>query len=300
MFYLLSRLAKLDVKWANLHKGNEFWNGVEHINPYYELLIVTEGPIYLRIEQQFLTLKSGDVLLLSPWENHTGWKDLSEHAGFFWVQFSTDTPLEVKETWTEFSNKINSVHSERSDLRTLDEREEGVNQLLIPRLFQPLRRYELLRLFEELIHEFKHPRNYFRFRLSLLFGKIIETIAMDVLETYQLNKPLPASYVLYRKLVNWLNESYAMDLSQERIEKMVDRKYEYLCQIFKRYAGITIGTYIQQLRIQRSKHLLRHTDKKIYEICEEVGYRDTFYFSRCFKKFEGVSPSEYRETTIKP
>jgi len=295
MFYLLSRLAKLDVKWANLHTGNELWRGFEHMNPYYQILMVTEGPVYLQVETEQYTLNSGDIMLLSPWEKHIGWKELNDTAGFFWAQFSTDLPLKTANTWTNFSNKINSVHSERSDLRTLEDQDEDVNQILIPKLFQPIRKYELLRLFEELIDEFKSPQNYFRFRLSLHLGRIIETLAADVLHIYDLDKPLPASFGLYRKLVNWLNECYPMELSRDQIENMVNRKYEYLCHIFKKYAGITIGTYIQQLRIQRAKNLLENTELKVNEICVEVGYQDTYYFSRCFKKIEGISPSEYRK-----
>ena len=48
-------------------------------------------------------------------------------------------------------------------------------------------------------------------------------------------------------------------------------------------------------RMDRAKHLLRNPDKSIKEICAEVGYSDPNYFSRIFKKYQGVSPTEYKE-----
>ena len=48
-------------------------------------------------------------------------------------------------------------------------------------------------------------------------------------------------------------------------------------------------------RMERAKHLLKNPDKSIKEICAEVGYSDPNYFSRIFKKYQGVSPTEYKE-----
>ncbi|MGO4271863.1 helix-turn-helix transcriptional regulator [Paenibacillus sp. TAF58] len=66
--------------------------------------------------------------------------------------------------------------------------------------------------------------------------------------------------------------------------------------MFKKYAGTNIHHYIHQLKTQRAKHLLRNTAKSVKEVAEEVGYPDPFYFSRMFKKIEGVAPQQYRNT----
>ncbi|MFE5321576.1 helix-turn-helix domain-containing protein [Paenibacillus sp. NPDC056579] len=66
---------------------------------------------------------------------------------------------------------------------------------------------------------------------------------------------------------------------------------KYIGQIFSKYAGLTIRNYIQQLRIQSAKYLLLESLPDIRNIAEQVGYDDPLYFSKIFKKFEGISPT---------
>lgn len=56
--------------------------------------------------------------------------------------------------------------------------------------------------------------------------------------------------------------------------------------------------YLIQLRIEQSCKLLRISNKKIYEIGQDVGYKDPYYFSQIFKKRIGISPKEYRHQLI--
>jgi len=119
-------------------------------------------------------------------------------------------------------------------------------------------------------------------------------MAVDFLEQSHLDTAFPASYLTYRNLVKHLNNFYEADVSKETIERVLNRKYEYLCQVFKKYAETNIHQYIHQLRAQRAKYLLHNTAKSIKEIAEEVGYSDAFYFSRMFKKIVGSAPQHYR------
>lgn len=70
----------------------------------------------------------------------------------------------------------------------------------------------------------------------------------------------------------------------------------YLTRIFKEQFGMPINSYLMQLRITHSKQLLRFSDKTIEEIAIECGMSDANYFSRAFKKVEGITPSAYRES----
>lgn len=56
-----------------------------------------------------------------------------------------------------------------------------------------------------------------------------------------------------------------------------------------------ITTYLQQVRTTHAKRMLRFTDKRVEEISLEYGIGELNYFSRVFKKPEGVSPSKYRK-----
>ena len=69
----------------------------------------------------------------------------------------------------------------------------------------------------------------------------------------------------------------------------------YLTKIFKETYGTTINSYLISKRITGAKQLLRFTDKTVDEIGNAVGMEDANYFSRMFRKVEGISPSEYRK-----
>lgn len=69
----------------------------------------------------------------------------------------------------------------------------------------------------------------------------------------------------------------------------------YLTKCFKEEYGVSINQYIIQMRIQEAKRMLRFTDEKIERIGKECGIGEAAYFSRVFKKMEGISPKEYRE-----
>jgi AraC-like DNA-binding protein len=291
--YLLPRLSVLDVKWANLYKTESASWLNQHSNPYYQLISVCTGPVYIQVEQEKFELETGDTLLLNPWEPHRGYKQ-EQRGEFYFVQFSADplparTDINVEKT---FIHNMLLKPNEPSELRTSNIR--ASDTLLIPRHHRPSERYRILGLIETVIHEMKNPEGYYRYRMSLFLSQIIEWVSTDFLRRNRMKSEHPSSYKTYRDIVAYLNNFYADNLTKSIIENNLNRKYEYLCQIFKENAGITMSIYIQQLRVQRAKYLLSNNDRNVKDIAEEVGFEDPFYFSRVFKKIEGISPSQYR------
>ncbi len=94
---------------------------------------------------------------------------------------------------------------------------------------------------------------------------------------------------------SFLDEHYSEKLSLEGVASRFFIDKHYLARLFKAQYGVTLVTYLQQVRITYAKRMLRFTDKSIEEIGLECGMGDLHYFSRVFKKLEGVSPSEFRK-----
>ena len=69
----------------------------------------------------------------------------------------------------------------------------------------------------------------------------------------------------------------------------------YLTAIFKKKMYMSPQEYLMQVRMTKSKELLRKTDVPIYVIAKEVGYDDQLAFSKMFKKKYGLSPEQYRK-----
>ncbi|WP_373218910.1 AraC family transcriptional regulator [Ruminococcus sp. 5_1_39BFAA] len=93
---------------------------------------------------------------------------------------------------------------------------------------------------------------------------------------------------------SFLDEHYKEKLSLESVASQFFIDKHYLARLFKEHYGVTLVTYLQQVRITHAKRMLRFTDKSIEEIGLECGIGELNYFSRVFKKLEGVSPSEFR------
>jgi two-component system response regulator YesN len=100
---------------------------------------------------------------------------------------------------------------------------------------------------------------------------------------------------LIREIRVLLDRNFQDDLSLSGIAGQYQISPGYLSVLFTEFTGKNFIDYLTERRIGKARELLKHTDLKIYEIAGQVGYNDSFYFSNCFKKFSGLSPSEYRE-----
>ena len=93
----------------------------------------------------------------------------------------------------------------------------------------------------------------------------------------------------------YLDEHYTEKLILDELaERFFINKF-YLSKIFKETYGTTVNNYLISKRITRAKQLLRFTDMTVDEIGAVVGMGDANYFSRMFRKVEGISPREYRK-----
>lgn len=93
----------------------------------------------------------------------------------------------------------------------------------------------------------------------------------------------------------YIDENYHKDISLEDVSQKVDISSYYFSKIFKEETGENFIEYLTGLRMEEAKRLLEESDLSIKEVCSEVGYSDPNYFSRNFKKYAGVTPTEARE-----
>ncbi|WP_438447923.1 helix-turn-helix domain-containing protein [Gorillibacterium sp. sgz5001074] len=79
------------------------------------------------------------------------------------------------------------------------------------------------------------------------------------------------------------------------IAKHVKLSENYLCSYFKKQRGQTIKEFITETKLEKAKELLREPDMKLYEVATRLGFADANYFTTFFKRYEGMTPSEYRD-----
>lgn len=92
----------------------------------------------------------------------------------------------------------------------------------------------------------------------------------------------------------YIRRNYSKNLTQEFIASLFYLNRSYLSQLFKKKTGEKFVDFLNDVRIEKAKELLTNTDKKMYSIAKAVGYDNTKYFFRIFKKRMGITPEQYR------
>jgi len=98
------------------------------------------------------------------------------------------------------------------------------------------------------------------------------------------------------RVIRYVEDNYDKDI---RLKDLADIGYlqtNYFCKVFKNASGMTPMEYVTNYRIQKACNLLSNTDKSVTDVCFEVGFHDSSYFARMFKKLIKTSPSEYRKS----
>lgn len=97
------------------------------------------------------------------------------------------------------------------------------------------------------------------------------------------------------EIKNYLDINYSRNITLEQLSDEFYINRFYLTRLFKNSYGMTINTYLQNKRVTEAKKMLRFTDLSIEDIAVSCGIDDANYFSRVFKKTEGISPKQYRK-----
>ena len=97
------------------------------------------------------------------------------------------------------------------------------------------------------------------------------------------------------KILNYIDSHYTdNDLSLDLLAEKVNISVSYISAILKNERNTTFVKYLTTLRMEKAKEYLKNPNMKIVEIAEKVGFSEAYYFSHSFKKYQGISPKEYR------
>lgn len=111
-----------------------------------------------------------------------------------------------------------------------------------------------------------------------------------------LKKGDKSKYVL--QAMDYIGQHYQdPNISVGAIAQSLGLSEGHLSHTFKKETDYTLLNYLTRYRIHKAMELLRDCRLKVYEVAEQVGYKDITYFSSTFKKLTGVSPSEYQDTS---
>jgi len=118
---------------------------------------------------------------------------------------------------------------------------------------------------------------------------------MHIIMEYHEGRKLKQGNKVVEEAAAYIRENlFNPELSLRLVAANIYSNESYLSRVFKKEKGISLIEYILKKRIEESIRLLDTTDLKVYEIAEKIGFRDSHYFSICFKKLTGVTVKEFK------
>ncbi|MCD9020746.1 response regulator transcription factor [Cohnella silvisoli] len=103
---------------------------------------------------------------------------------------------------------------------------------------------------------------------------------------------------LYRKeiqlAIDYIHAHYMEQLTVAALSKELNFSANYLSNLFRSETGMRFIEYVNRVRMDTAKRLLRDSRLKVYEVAEKVGYQDTSYFCKVFKEVTGLTVSMFR------
>lgn len=248
-----------------------------HYHPMVEIYYVLRGRRDYFIEDRIFHVEDGDIVIIPPGMFH---RTDGGTATRILVQFSPEA-LE-----RHFSAEVRSVLTCLSDvlvIHPVPEEEERIGKL-----------FSLIyTAFVSFVRHADDPTEEGR-----VFGLLYQLL-FSLSGRSAIPRHVPISDDRLSEAVQYINENYA---SIRSIDNIVDHlflsKY-HLCHLFREKLGLSVITYLNNVKIRSACRMLENTDLSVSEIARECGYSSATYFCKIFREEEGMSPKKYAENVRK-
>jgi Response regulator containing CheY-like receiver domain and AraC-type DNA-binding domain len=141
-------------------------------------------------------------------------------------------------------------------------------------------------LFESILSEYARAD-----RSEELIGHFIKSIFILTLRKYYKNEMEKSGVEL---VIQYLHDHFSEAITIRELADLIHVSESYLIRIFKTKTKTTPSKYINILRIEAAKHLLRTSNQSIEEVSYKIGFNSPKYFSRIFKTLTGKTASDFR------
>lgn len=248
---------------------------------FWELLYLDKGEIEIRTDTDTHILKQGELIIYRPNEFHIGRTSRGLAPNIFIVSFEcVSTAMSFFHSHQKFS--VN----DQERLLLLNIIQEGKNAFG-----------------NNLLHGLNtdiFPLDNISFGCEQLCKNYLEALLIQLIRNDSQKKhPLTPTTTenrdvrLFHKIAAYIEKNLGENLTIEQIGSHFNLSRSRLGILFKKQTGSSMKQYVNSMRIDKAKTLIRDELYNMSEIAELLGYNGVHYFSRQFKKATGMSPSEY-------
>lgn len=240
-----------------------------HMRMEYLIHYLSKGSGIYICENVVYNLSKGDIFLIPPHRLVSYRTEADDPFVFSWFAFS-GTKAETIMNLLGFSEEclVRSLHTRYSLSETIETLTEMINSPV------PFDDFSVLEL------------------AYSIFSKITASLQVD---NCSLGSGANIIQEHIDKAKSYIKFNYMNPLTAKAVSDYVGLERSYFSKVFCKYSGKTVQNYILETRIYHAKKLLETTAYPISEISSYVGIPDPYYFSRAFRRLNGISPSYYRD-----
>ncbi len=283
---------------ARMNRPVQFVSGGQFVSPgqwkhntrkldSFEIIIGVKGVLPIRQDNVNYLVKPGEVLLLLPGHHHGGFDYASDDVSFFWFHFYCCDEYELlrqKDALLEISlikKKINT------DL---------LGQYIYLPLYAKVKNLDRINIiFHQLMH-FSNSDYYTKYGVDYLSTLMLIELSGQGIANADLSEEQMATNINISKILDWIRAHYMMNISVTEIADQFNYNRDYLSRFFKKKTGMNLQEYIHSQKLSKAKELLLSNYRQnVNEIAFAVGFQDEKYFMRIFKKYELMTPTEFRK-----
>ena len=252
------------------------------VHPELELILLLQGNILYQMDGQTTLLTPGDILIISPNHPHNI-LNTSKELRFINVLF-----------WAEAVSMPKEHIFQQSFVAPL-----WKGKIRLPSLLQPGHPiYQTVRsILEQLPPGFPQDDHQKIFLFSQIIG-LCAALQPYTASNSQHPRQFPEDQAM-RKVIMYLYLHYREPLTLEKIATCVHLHPNYLCGVFKSYAGRTVMEQLTQTRVDAAKYLLRRDSLSMPQVAELTGFPSERTFYRQFKQLTGMTPKEYQKEQVR-
>jgi AraC-like DNA-binding protein len=264
--------------------SEEAWSHATRIINSFEVIIGVNKILYIKQEDTEYQVAPGEVLLLLPGRVHTGYRQCEPGVSFYWLHFKCAGHYELLPE-SELAEEIGRLTGSSAEPAKTE-------SVYLPLYHRP----DSLERVNILFHQMQHlakSNSFIASGVHYLLTSLLIELSEQALSKFHST----ANTDLDRRLVDileWIRIHTSGPLTVSSVAHKFGYNKDYLSRFFKQKMGRTMQEFIHQQKLSKMKDFLSRTNLSIKEITYHVGMNDEKYLLRLFKKYERMTPTEFR------
>lgn len=249
----------------------------QHFHTFYEIYVLISDNAVHVIEGKYYDLQQYDIVCLQPGLLHKTFYKEGDYGTRLVLQFQ---PNLAAESLREDFNRITSVFDDIQPVYRFDEKNQE----------------HLMYILRDMLKENKQQNNNCPLVTNSMLMEFLSQLnsSRDGNQYKSMVKINETDKRIY-EISSFIHSNYADNISLEMLAEKFFISPSHLSRRFHKITGFKLIEYIQRTRLRNAQEKLVFTDEKISDIAEDCGFSSFSQFSRVFRHFHEISPTDYRK-----